>query len=85
MKLGDIGLFLLDRIKQHFRAQQFEANLKYIDPSYLIRSIPADPADAVYCSMFGLNAVHAAMCSKARGVCCWAPGTGGWSMFRSAR
>jgi 6-phosphofructokinase 1 len=64
VKLGDIGLFLLDRIKQYFRAQQFEANLKYIDPSYIIRSIPADPADAVYCSMFGLNAVHAAMCGK---------------------
>jgi 6-phosphofructokinase 1 len=64
VKLRDIGRFLAERIQAHFQAQPFEANLKYIDPSYIIRSVPANPADAVYCSRFGLNAVHAGMCGK---------------------
>ncbi|MGC4002047.1 MAG: hypothetical protein QM811_02410 [Pirellulales bacterium] len=41
-----------------------EANIKYIDPSYLIRSVPANPFDAVYCLRLSHNAVHAAMCGK---------------------
>lgn len=63
-KLQDVGVFLADRIRSHFKEQQFEANLKYIDPSYIIRSVPANPADAVFCAMFGLNAVHAGMAGK---------------------
>ena len=41
-----------------------ECNLKYIDPSYIIRSVPASPQDNVYCSRLAQNAVHAAMCGK---------------------
>ena len=64
LKLQDIGWLLTDRIKRHFAASNTEINLKYIDPSYIIRSVPANPADAVFCAMLGMNAVHAAMCGK---------------------
>jgi 6-phosphofructokinase 1 len=64
VKLRDIGVFLAERIREHFAATGFESNLKYIDPSYIIRSVPANPADAVFCTGLGLNAVHAAMCGK---------------------
>jgi 6-phosphofructokinase 1 len=64
VKLRDIGRFLADRITAHFKGIGFESNLKYIDPSYIIRSVPANPGDAVLCTGLGLNAVHAAMCGK---------------------
>lgn len=64
VKLRDVGLFLAEQIKTHFGRTGFEANLKYIDPSYIIRSVPANPADAVFCTSLALNAVHAAMCGK---------------------
>jgi len=60
--LGDIGVFLRDRIKAAFSDVEF--NLKYIDPSYIIRSVPASPTDAVYCGQLADNAVHAAMSGK---------------------
>jgi 6-phosphofructokinase 1 len=63
-KLGDVGLCLKDRIAAHFRAKNREINLKYIDPSYIIRSAPANPIDAVYCARLGGNAVHAAMSGR---------------------
>lgn len=64
VKLHDIGPFLAARIREHFQALRFEVNLKYIDPSYIIRSVPANPADAVFCATLGLNAVHAGMAGK---------------------
>lgn len=60
-KLGDVGVFLRDRIGSHFSAGGREITLKYIDPSYTIRSVPASPADSVYCWNMARNAVHAAM------------------------
>ena len=66
LKLGDIGSFLKDRIQEYFQARGLEANLKYIDPSYMIRSAPACPTDSVYCERLGNNAVHAAMSGKTR-------------------
>jgi 6-phosphofructokinase 1 len=63
-KLGDIGLFLKDTIKAYFKKEGIEINLKYIDPSYLIRSTKANPNDAIYCTRLGANAVHAAMAGK---------------------
>jgi 6-phosphofructokinase 1 len=41
-------------------------NLKYIDPSYIIRSAPANPADSIYCERLGDAAVHAAMAGKTK-------------------
>jgi 6-phosphofructokinase 1 len=63
-KLGDIGLFLKDTIKAYFKKEGMEINLKYIDPSYLIRSTKANPNDAIFCTRLGTNAVHAAMAGK---------------------
>ncbi len=63
-KLEDIGPFLVQRIKSYFKEKQRQINLKYIDPSYMLRSIPATPADSVYCWRLAQNAVHAAMCGK---------------------
>jgi len=60
-RLQDIGTFLRDRINAHFKARQIELNLKYLDPSYHIRSVPASPSDSVYCWNMARNAVHAAM------------------------
>jgi 6-phosphofructokinase 1 len=64
VKPGDIGLLLVDRVKAHFKQRQMEINLKYIDPSYLVRGMPANTSDRVYCGFLGQNAVHAAMAGK---------------------
>jgi 6-phosphofructokinase 1 len=61
VKLNDIGTVLRDRINDHFRRRRVEIALKYIDPSYYIRSVPASSADSVYCWNMARNAVHAAM------------------------
>jgi len=63
-KPGDIGLFLRERIALYFREQGIEINLKYIDPSYIIRSTPSNPNDSIYCTRLGSNAAHAAMAGK---------------------
>lgn len=60
----DIGLFLRGRLIDHFKRRNIELNLKYIDPSYIIRSIPANSEDAVICDTYARNAVHAAMAGK---------------------
>jgi 6-phosphofructokinase 1 len=62
VKLGDIGLFMRDNIKQAL--SDTELNLKYIDPSYIIRAAPANPADAIFCGRLAEDAVHAAMAGK---------------------
>ena len=61
---GDIGFYLRDRINQSFRDRKIPVSLKYIDPSYLVRSVPANPQDNVYCSQLAQHAVHAAMSGK---------------------
>ena len=63
-KLHDIGIYLRRRITEHFAHIGMELNLKYIDPSYVIRSVPANPFDSVYCIRLAQNAVHAAMCGR---------------------
>jgi 6-phosphofructokinase 1 len=63
-RLGDFGLYLRDRIVDDFAAAGEEANLKYIDPSYVIRSVPANPYDSVYCLRLAQAAVHAAMAGR---------------------
>jgi len=56
--LGDIGLYLKDRITEYFREKGIEISLKYIDPSYTIRSVRATSEDSVFCGFLGQNAVH---------------------------
>jgi 6-phosphofructokinase 1 len=57
---------LRDKIQAYFDAKQVEINLKYIDPSYIIRSSPAVPVDSIYCERLGNAAVHAAMAGKTK-------------------
>ncbi len=63
-RLNDIGVFLKQRLVDYFAGIGMECNLKYIDPSYAIRSVPANPFDSVYCIRLAHNAVHAAMSGK---------------------
>ncbi len=65
-KLGDIGALLRSRIAAHFKAAGVEINLRYIDPSYIIRSAPANPSDSLFCARLGSNAAHAAMAGKTK-------------------
>lgn len=65
-KLADIGTFLRDKIQEYFKAKSIHINLKYIDPSYQIRSAVAAPTDSIYCERLGNNAVHAAMAGKTK-------------------
>lgn len=60
----DIGLFLRHKIRDHFAAQRFPVVIRYFDPSYYIRSIPASTVDSVLCDSFARHAVHAAMAGK---------------------
>ena len=62
--LRDIGLLLEDEIKNYFKAEKMEVNVKYFDPSYNIRSRRANANDSMYCLRLGSNAVHAAMAGK---------------------
>ncbi len=60
----DIGVFLKDKIKLYFKDNGFPATIKYIDPSYIIRSKPANANDSIFCLQIGQNAVHAGMAGK---------------------
>lgn len=64
VRLTDIGMYLKQRISDDFRNAGMELNLKYIDPSYAIRSVVANPYDSVYCIRLAHNAVHAAMSGR---------------------
>jgi 6-phosphofructokinase 1 len=64
IRFGDIGIFLRDRIKDYFKRAGIDINLKYIDPSYTIRSQQANPHDAAFCLLLGHNAVHAGMAGR---------------------
>jgi len=60
----DIGVFLRDKITGFFKERRIELNLKYIDPSYAIRSVPANAQDNFFCQHLAQHAVHAAMAGK---------------------
>lgn len=64
VRFDDVGIFLRDAIKEEFKRQRMEINLKYIDPSYTIRSVPANAEDSAFCLLLGQNAVHAAMAGR---------------------
>lgn len=66
VRLKDIGLFLKDTILAYFNKKQIDVSLKYIDPSYMIRSLPANANDNVFCSFLGRDAVHAGMAGKTK-------------------
>lgn len=60
-KLPQIGEHMKKVINDYFKAKGSEATIKYIDPSYMIRSVPANATDAHYCMQLGQNAVHGTM------------------------
>ena len=60
-KLPPIGEFLKRKVTDHFNGMGKTVTVKYIDPSYMIRSVAANAADSLYCMMLGQNAVHGAM------------------------
>jgi 6-phosphofructokinase 1 len=62
VKLGDIGLLLRDRFLRDLKPEGI--SLKYIDPSYIVRAAPANPADSIFCGQLAEEAVHAAMAGK---------------------
>jgi 6-phosphofructokinase 1 len=66
IRLNDIGPFLKEAIKAHFERQNLALNIKYIDPSYMIRSLPANANDSVFCGFLGRDAVHAGMAGKTK-------------------
>jgi 6-phosphofructokinase 1 len=64
IRLGDIGLFLRDQTRAFFNRLGVAVNLRYFDPSYTIRSQPANARDSAYCLLLGHNAVHAGMTGR---------------------
>jgi len=64
VRYGDIGTFLREAIKEYFHRVGMEISIKYIDPSYTIRSVPANPHDSAFCLLLGHNAVHAGMSGR---------------------
>jgi 6-phosphofructokinase 1 len=64
IKVKDIGLFLRDKIEKYFKSENIPIVMRYIDPSYIVRSSAANSEDAILCDMFARNAVHAAMAGK---------------------
>ncbi len=64
VRLSDIGMCLKAKIEEYFKKRELEINLKYIDPSYIIRSVPANASDSIYCELLGQLAVHAGMAGK---------------------
>ena len=60
----DIGPFLRDRIAAYFKERKVPVNIKYMEPGYFIRGVPADAEDSLLCDQFARHAVHAAMAGK---------------------
>lgn len=74
-RLGDIGVLLKEKIEAHFKSKQMPITLKYIDPSYMIRSVPANTEDSILADAYARMAVHAAMAGRTEMVLCFTRGT----------
>jgi len=66
IRLKDIGSYLKAAISDYFEKKSKAVTIKYIDPSYMIRSLPANANDHVFCGFLGRDAVHAGMAGKTR-------------------
>lgn len=60
-KLPELGLWLKEQIGAYFKEAGKPTTVKYIDPSYMIRSVPANASDSIYCELLAQNVVHGAM------------------------
>jgi len=68
----DIGLFLKEKITDYLSKKGLSFSIKYIDPSYIIRSLPATANDSIFCNLLAQNAVHGAMAGRTNFVVgCW--------------
>jgi 6-phosphofructokinase 1 len=63
-KLAEIGGFLKEKINEYFSQRKMPVNVRYFDPSYFIRSCPANTTDSLLCEQLARNAVHAAFAGK---------------------
>ena len=61
VKLPDVGVFLKEKIAEYAKQNKETWTIKYIDPTYMIRAVPANAYDSVYCHVLAHNAVHSAM------------------------
>jgi 6-phosphofructokinase 1 len=64
VRLKDIGLYLRERIERWFKAKRVPLVMRYFDPSYFVRSSPANSEDSILCDLYARHAVHAAMAGK---------------------
>jgi 6-phosphofructokinase 1 len=64
VKIQDIGMFLRERIESYFKSEGIPVVMRYFDPSYQVRSSPANAEDSILCDLFARHAVHAAMAGK---------------------
>lgn len=64
IKHKDIGVYLKEKIKEEFNSKDFPFSIKYIDPSYIVRSAPANANDSKFCNLLAQNAAHAAIAGK---------------------
>jgi 6-phosphofructokinase 1 len=64
VKLRDIGVFLRERIEGYFKTENVPVVMRYFDPSYIVRSSPANAEDSILCALFARTAAHAAMAGK---------------------
>ncbi|XVF15277.1 hypothetical protein REPUB_Repub09cG0137200 [Reevesia pubescens] len=58
--LGDIGVRIQQETKKYFKEIGIPADVKYIDPTYMIRACRANASDGILCTVLGQNAVHGA-------------------------
>jgi 6-phosphofructokinase 1 len=64
VKLADIGQFMREHIEAYFQAEGIPIVMRYIDPSYIVRSSPANAEDSILCDLYARHAAHAAMAGK---------------------
>ena len=64
VKLQDIGIFLKQKVDEYLTNEKIEHTIKYIDPSYMIRSTPSNAIDSTFCLRLGNYAVHAGMAGR---------------------
>ncbi len=64
LRLGDIGKHLKSEIERYLGSRSVPVNIKYFEPSYIIRSVPANASDSIYCVKLAQNTVHAALSGR---------------------
>jgi 6-phosphofructokinase 1 len=64
--LEDVGIFLKKYVTERFKAMNFPTGVRYLDPSYVVRSLRANATDSIYCQNLAHHAVHAAMSGRTR-------------------